>query len=153
MPDPRLRRLDHVAILVSDTDAALAQFTDGLGLEVAHSEEISAPPARLTYLDCGNAYIQLVEPLANEGPLADWLDRNGDGLHHLCFGVDDVVESVTAITGDEPEAIGSGRGRRSAFIPGSSAGATIEVTEFRRGEDVEANAGWLAHKHGDGHGG
>src|SRR2546425_12819764 len=58
-----LRRLDHVAVAVRDTDDALHYFRDRLGLEGSRSEEIESPHVRLTYLDPGNAYIQLVEPL------------------------------------------------------------------------------------------
>ena len=45
---------------------------------------------RLTYLDAGNAFLQLVEPLDPASALATWLDEHGEGLHHICFGVDDV---------------------------------------------------------------
>lgn len=140
---PALRRLDHVAILVSDTDSAMERFARPLGLEVAHSEEIESPPARLTYLDCGNAYIQLVEPLADDGPLREALDRDGEGLHHICFGVDDVRAAVTAVSGRGPEATGSGRGRISAFVPESLLSTTVEVTEFDRAEDVVDAPGWI----------
>jgi methylmalonyl-CoA/ethylmalonyl-CoA epimerase len=63
-----LRRLDHVAVLVRSTDAALRFYEGRLGLKVHTSEEIDAPHVRLTYLDAGNAVIQLVEPLDAESP-------------------------------------------------------------------------------------
>ena len=67
-----LRRLDHVAVLVRDTDEALRFYSGRLGLAVASSEEIPSPHVRLTYLDAGNAYIQLVQPLTGtlRSPLA-----------------------------------------------------------------------------------
>ena len=85
-----LRRLDHVALVVRDTDEALRFYRDRLGLRVASSEELPGQQVRLTHLDAGNAYIQLVEPLQLDSPLQSWLDEHGEGLHHLCFGVDDV---------------------------------------------------------------
>ena len=69
-----LRRLDHVAVLVRDTDEALRFYSGRLGLAIASSEEIPSPHVRLTYLDAGNAYIQLVQPLA-DSPLTVWLDE------------------------------------------------------------------------------
>ena len=141
----QLRRLDHVAIVVRDTDEALRFYRDRLGLRVASSEEIPAPPVRLTHLDAGNAYVQLVEPLTPDSPLARWLDEHGEGLHHLCFGVDDVPTAITELS-DEGSAVtlGSGRGRVSGFVTtAGSHGATVELIEFVESDDVRAMPGWL----------
>lgn len=140
-----VRRLDHVAIVVRDTDEALRFYRDHLGLRVQSSEEISSPPVRLTYVDTGNAFLQLVEPLDESSAVATWLDEHGEGLHHVCFGVDD-VERAAAALGDPgvPLQVGNGRGRASAFVPTErSHGVRIECTEFVRVEDVEATPGWL----------
>jgi methylmalonyl-CoA/ethylmalonyl-CoA epimerase len=141
-----LRRLDHVAVAVRDTDEALLYFRDRLGLAVARSEEIETPHVRLTYLDAGNAYIQLVEPLEPELELARSIEEHGEGLHHVCFGVDDVPSAVRELAPDgaPPQAMGSGRGRTSAFIPGDPPhGVRLECTEFRRRDDVDETPGWL----------
>ncbi len=140
-----LRRLDHVAVLVRDTDEALRFYSGRLGLAVAASEEISSPHVRLTYLDAGNAYIQLVEPLTGNTQLTDWLDEHGEGLHHICFGVDDVAGAVGELS-DPGVAIsfGSGRGRVSSFVSAAgSHGVRIECTEFVRSQDVDATPGYL----------
>lgn len=141
-----LRRLDHVAVAVRDTEAALAYFRDRLGLQVAHSEEQESPRVRLTYLDAGNVFVQLVEPLDPEHELARWIAEHGEGIHHVCFGAEDPVDAAAelAVNGAAP-APGSGRGRVSAFVPGDVAhGVRVECTEFRFDEDVERTAGWLA---------
>ena len=91
-----VRRLDHVAIVVRSTAEALRFYEGHLGLHVQSSEEIDAPPVRLTYIDAGNAFLQLVEPLDDTSPIAAWLEQHGEGLHHVCFGVDDVEQAVTA---------------------------------------------------------
>ena len=126
-----VRSLDHVAVAVRDTEAALAQF-GALGLPVVASEEIEKPRVRLTYIDCGNAMIQLVEPLEDTGPLAEFLASEGEGLHHICFGVERVEVDATALSADgsPPAAVGEGRGRPSAFVAGPlPCGVRIEVTE------------------------
>ena len=143
--DPtKLRRLDHVAIAVRDTEEALRYFRDRLGLQVASAEELESPRVRLTYLDAGNAYIQLLEPLEPGEPLARWLDENGEGLHHICFGVDDVLGAARELTVDGAAPTpGGGRGRVSTFVPGSPVhGVRVECTEFRRDEDVDDTPGW-----------
>jgi methylmalonyl-CoA/ethylmalonyl-CoA epimerase len=141
-----LRRLDHVAVAIRDTDEALRYFGDRLGLRVAASEELESPRIRLTYLDAGNAYIQLVEPLDADADLTRWIEENGEGIHHICFGVDDVLAAAQELSCDGTAPTpGSGRGRTSAFVPGLPVhGVRVECTEFRRDEDVDATPGWLA---------
>ena len=140
-----IRRLDHVAVVVRDTEAALEHFSGRLGLRVVHRDELDAPPVRLTYLDTGNAFIQLVEPLDPESELARWLGTHGEGLHHLCFGVDDVRAAVEELSDEAgPRTLGQGRGRPSAFLgDGAPHGVVVECTEFRWRDDVDRTAGWL----------
>ena len=141
-----LRRLDHVAVLVRSTDDALRFYRDHLGLVVHSSEAIPSPPVRLTYLDAGNAFVQLVEPLESDSDLAKWLDAHGEGLHHICFGVDDVASAVSTLSEDgSPVMLGTGRGRVSGFVTTSCGnGVRIECTEFDRALDVDGAPGWLA---------
>lgn len=141
-----VRRLDHVAIVVRSTEEALRFYRDHLGLRVHSSEEISSPRVRLTYIDAGNAFLQLVEPIDSSSAISTWLEEHGEGLHHLCFGVDDVERAVAALSdpGNEVQ-LGNGRGRLSAFVTaGESHGVRIECTEFRRRDDVDMVPGWLA---------
>jgi methylmalonyl-CoA/ethylmalonyl-CoA epimerase len=141
-----LRRLDHVAVLVHSTEDALRFYRDHLGLAVHSSEEIPSPHVRLTYLDAGNAFVQLVEPLEEGSDLAKWLHEHGEGLHHICFGVDDVAEAVATLSDDGSSGmLGTGRGRVSGFVTTSRGnGVRIECTEFDRALDVEGAPGWLA---------
>ncbi len=140
-----LRRLDHVAIAVQDTERALEYFSGALGLAVVSSEEIPVPRVRLTYLDAGNAYLQLVEPLDPDSEVAAWLGENGEGIHHICFGVDDVPQAVEELSGTRPAALGSGRGRVSGFLPPPHVhGVRVECTEFNLASDVERTPGWLS---------
>jgi methylmalonyl-CoA/ethylmalonyl-CoA epimerase len=140
-----LRRLDHVAIVVRDTDEALRFYRDHLGLRVASSEEVAVPHVRLTHLDAGNAYVQLVEPLTADSPLGHWLDEHGEGLHHLCFGVDDVPAAIAELSDPGvPVALGSGRGRVSGFLSAAAShGTAVELIEFVESDDVQAMPGWL----------
>lgn len=140
-----VRRLDRVVGAVSDTEAAVLYFADRLGLHVGSSEGLASPHVRLTYLDAGNALIQLVEPLDADTDIARYVSTHGEGLHQVCLGVDDV--EGTAATFAEPDASavrrGSGRGRVSAFVPGPAArGVRLECTQFSYQEDVDSIARW-----------
>lgn len=82
--------LDHLAVVVDDTESALELWRDRFGFPVVLSEVVSDGTIRLTHLDLGNTHLQLVQPLSEGHPLWDWLDKHGTGLHHLCLAVDDV---------------------------------------------------------------
>jgi methylmalonyl-CoA/ethylmalonyl-CoA epimerase len=85
--------LDHLAIAVPDTEAALKIWRDQFGFPVVVSEVVNNGTTRLTHLDLGNTHLQLVEPLTDDHPIRKWLAENGPGLHHFCLKVDDVGEA------------------------------------------------------------
>ena len=115
------KRLDHVAVVVADTEAALQIWRDRFGLRVLFTETINDGAVRLTHLDLGNTHLQLVEPLTAEHPLAAWLAAHGPGLHHLCLGVDDVSEASLALSAHdlapgEPQPHQGTQGKRALFL-------------------------------------
>ena len=130
-----IRRVDHIAVAVRDTARALETFRDEFGLKVVHREVLSSPPVVLTYLDCGNVFLQLVESTDPASPLAELVDREGEGVNHVCFAVDDVLADAAALAvglSDDRVVPGQGRGRISAFVPGPARhGVRFECTEFR----------------------
>ena len=129
-----LKELDHVAILVGDTEEALKVYRDRLGLPVLFSEVVNNGAVRLTHLDLGNTHLQLVEPLSEDHPLHEHLRKHGPGLHHICFGVEDVeaamaqglahgLEFAQATPHQGP------KGKRAAFLKkDSTGGVQIEIT-------------------------
>jgi methylmalonyl-CoA/ethylmalonyl-CoA epimerase len=115
-------------------------------LVVVHTQVNLEPHVRLTYLDAGNVYIQLVEALDADSDAARFLATHGEGLHHICFAVDDVVGAAAFSGGVSKDSVvlGTERGRDSAFVLGSApSGVRIEYTEFRSEEDVDGVSGWL----------
>ena len=127
--------VDHIAIVVKDTDDALAFYRDTLGFPVTFSEVVNDPPVKLTHLDMGNVYLQLVQPMRDDHPLHDYLNTHGEGLHHFCFKVDDVPAAMNALR-DSPippakETAHSGPlGRKAAFLnPAHTRGLRIEITD------------------------
>jgi methylmalonyl-CoA epimerase len=128
-----LRRLDHVGLVVRDTQSALDYFTGTLGMTVVETEDLEVPPVRLTFLEGGGAALQLVEPLVDGSPVGRFLAEHGEGLHHVCFEVDDLLQAVRALSGgDEPELVIEGQRRRSAFVPNRHEhGLLVELTQQR----------------------
>jgi methylmalonyl-CoA/ethylmalonyl-CoA epimerase len=133
-PSPLFKQLDHIAIVVRDTDQALSFYRDTLGLPVVLSEEIPTGNVRLTHLDMGNVHLQLVQPLTDDHPLQKHLDQHGEGLHHLCFQTGDVVQTLSGLhdrkmrpKSDIPH--DAPRGRKAGFIdPDTTRGVLWEMT-------------------------
>lgn len=127
-------RLDHIAIVVRNTDNALSFYRDTLGLPVLLSEEMPDSRVRLTHLDLGNVQLQLVEPLTPDHPLQEHLRKHGEGLHHLCLHVDHVPQTVAALPGKgmkprDPNMHSAPHGKEAAFIhPDTTRGVLWELT-------------------------
>ncbi|MEM9369039.1 MAG: VOC family protein [Planctomycetota bacterium] len=128
------QRLDHVAIVVKNTDEALSFYRDTLGLPVVIDEEIASGGVRLTHLDMGNVHLQLVQPLSDDHPLQAHLETHGEGLHHLCFQTDDVKQTLDGLgdrgLGAKSETPHDGPlGRKAGFIaPETARGVLWEMT-------------------------
>lgn len=115
------KEVDHIAILVRDTESALSFYRDQLRLPLLHSEVLDEVGVRLTHLDMGNVQLQLVQPLTSDHPLSKQLDERGEGLHHVCWKVDDVAKSMQnladyGLTPKPGEPHPAPKGNSAAFI-------------------------------------
>lgn len=127
--------LDHVAILVSDLEAAIELYRDVYGLELSEVEEVPSEQVKVAIFGRGSGRIELVSPTSPESPIAKAIARRGEGLHHVCFEVPDIVESMNALRAqgapllDERPRPGAG-GARVAFVhPKGSRGVLVELRE------------------------
>lgn len=127
----RFDSVDHVAIAVRDADIAKSYFEDRYGVSATHDEVLDAIAVRLVYLDAGNLSLQLVQPLG-PGPISEFLSKNGEGLHHVCFRVPDIDLTLAELSGDSAASIfRGGRNRRACFLREEPFGTRIELTEER----------------------
>lgn len=125
--------LDHLAVVVPNTEEALKTWRDKFGLPVVLSEIVNDGAVRLTHLDLGNTHLQLVEPLSPDHPLQEWLRRNGPGLHHFCLKVDEVDEAATVLKEKGLPAAAKAhqgtQGRRAIFLErAATQGVQVEIT-------------------------
>ncbi len=127
----------HVSIVVPDLAAALDKLRITYGLTAGTIKVNDEQGVRMTYIDLGNAKIELMEPSRPDSPVAKFLERNPKGgIHHFCLGVDSVAQTTTELTAAGAQVLGDGKmqlnvhGERIAFVhPKDFLGALIELEE------------------------
>jgi len=92
-----IKKLDHVSIAVADMDEALRLYRDVLGLEVTRRVHLEDRQLDIAFIRVGDTELELIRPLSEDTTVARFLERRGPGLHHICFRVDDVAESMREI--------------------------------------------------------
>ena len=91
-----LRKIHHVAIVVRNLEEALGFYRDTLGLPVHKTAVVEDQGVKAALLTIGNSEIELLEPINANGGVAKFLERRGEGLHHICFETDDVAAELAA---------------------------------------------------------
>ena len=131
----KLTNIDHVGIAVRDLDAVVKWYEQMFGATVAHRERIESDGVEEALIKVADSYIQLLTPYTDSSPLAKYMERNGEGIHHVGYRVADcgeVLEDVKregARVVDEHPRTGS-RGTTVAFLhPKTAFGTLIELVE------------------------
>ena len=105
VPFSGLTRLDHIGIACRDLEASIGFYRSTYGFEVEHREVneeqgVREAMLRINGTDDGRAtYLQLLEPTRPDSPVAKFLERNGEGVHHIAFGTGDVASTAAGIGG------------------------------------------------------
>ena len=135
MTAPQLTEIDHVAIAVHDLEAAIAYYRDTFGAEVDHREVVESDGVEEALLKVADSYVQLLTPTRDDSPVAKYLERRGEGLHHVGYRVDDCAAALDAVKAnggrviDEAPRPGS-RGTTVAFVhPKGAFGTLIELVQ------------------------
>lgn len=131
----KLKKINHVAIVVGDIDESLKFWRDALGIELHHIEDVPSQKAMVAFLPVGESEVELVKPTADDTGAAKFLAERGGGMHHLCFEVDNVVEMLAELKekgvrliNEEPITL---PGRKMAFVhPKSTGGVLVELYEI-----------------------
>ncbi|MCX7854916.1 MAG: methylmalonyl-CoA epimerase [Anaerolineae bacterium] len=127
--------IHHIAIAVNDLEAALAFYRDALGLEVSERREVPEEGVEIAFLPAGEGEIELLRPLGPDSGVARFLEKRGEGLHHICLRVEDIQAAMerlratgATLLSEEPR-VGAD-GTRYVFIhPKSTHGVLLELYE------------------------
>jgi methylmalonyl-CoA/ethylmalonyl-CoA epimerase len=131
----KIKKINHVAIVVENIDSALAFWKDQLGLDLDHIEDVPSQASKVAFLPVGEGEVELVEPTDPESGLAKYLEKRGEGMHHICMEVDD-IEGMLKILNEKGVRLINEKpidlpGRRMAFIhPKSANGVLVELYEI-----------------------
>ena len=130
-----LTEIDHVAIAVRDLEAAIEYYRTTFGAEVAHRERVDSDGVEEALIKVADSYIQLLTPTSPDSPVAKYLDKRGEGVHHVGYRVDDCGAALQAVKDaggqviDEQPRPGS-RGTTVAFVhPKAAFGTLIELVQ------------------------
>src|SRR5512135_1002344 len=128
-----ITRIDHIGIAIQNIDEALVFFQDALGFKLDRVESEEGGRTRVAFLPVGASDIELVEPQEKESGLAKFLDKRGEGVHHICFEVDDIDAALARLSDKGVQLIDQTprqnvKGMRYAFVhPRSAHGVLIEL--------------------------
>jgi len=132
-------KVDHIGIAVKNIDETLNYYIHTLGLELLAIEEVASQQVRVAFINAGNVKIELLESMSEDGPVAKFIAKKGEGVHHIAFGVKDIRtrmaelhEKGVQLLSDEPKP-GAG-GAEVAFLhPKSSFGVLYELCGKNKG--------------------
>ncbi len=132
-----INRIDHIGIAVKSIENVLKLYTDALGLEVKDIEIVEAQKVRTAIIPVGESKIELIESTDPEGVIARYIEKRGEGLHHLALAVSDIEQALDDLQSKEVPLIdekprGGVEDSRIAFLHPKAAGVLIELVEPKK---------------------
>jgi len=128
-------RIDHIGVAVEDIDAAIALYEGSFEMELAHRETVESQGVEAVLLDIGDGHVELLAPLGPDTPVGKYMAKNGAGLHHVAYAVDDIDATLEKLSAaglrliDSEPRVGI-RDSRVAFLhPRSTGGVLTEIVE------------------------
>ncbi|GIW22918.1 MAG: methylmalonyl-CoA epimerase [Candidatus Sericytochromatia bacterium] len=131
----KAKKIDHIAIAVKNLDESLKFYKDLLGLEFECIEIVEEQKVKTAFIKVGDTHIELLEPTSNESTVYKFLEKKGEGLHHIAIKVDNIEEYLSNLDNnnvnliDKEPKIGA-KNKKIAFIhPKSTSGVLLEICE------------------------
>jgi len=87
-------KINHIGIAVKSLEASIPFYRDQLGMELEGTEEVAEQKVKVAFLRVGESRIELLEPTADDSPVAKFLEKNGEGIHHMAYEVADIETAL-----------------------------------------------------------
>jgi methylmalonyl-CoA/ethylmalonyl-CoA epimerase len=126
-------RLDHIGIAVKSLDAA--KIYESLGLTIEHVETVETQKVKTAFLSVGDSNLELLEPTGPDSTIAKFIEKRGEGIHHICLRVDDIEAHLERLKAEgyrliNEHPVPGAHGCRVAFLhPAAGNGVLIELSE------------------------
>lgn len=133
---PKIKQINHVAIVVEDMQQSLTFWRDALGMELHELRDVPAEASQIAFLPLAGSEIELVQPTTEDSGIAKYLAKRGPGMHHVCLEVDDIDGMMATLKAKgvnliNEEARVAADGKKYAFIhPKSTGGVLVELYQL-----------------------
>ena len=133
---PKVKQINHVAVVVDDMEKALGFWRDSLGIELHDLRDVPAENSQVAFLPLSGSEVELVKPTTDDSGIAKYLARRGPGMHHICLEVDDIDGMMSRLKSRgirliNEEARLANDGKKYAFIhPESTGGVLVELYQI-----------------------
>lgn len=134
-------KLDHIGIAVKNLEEAMRFYRDVLGLELEGVEEVPEENVKVAMFRVGDARIELLQGITQDSAISKFIEKRGEGIHHIAIRVDDVDKSVEAIKSrggvlvyDKSKLVSKGSRKINFVHPKSTGGVLLELVEWVRHE-------------------
>ena len=133
---PRVKQINHVAVVVDNMDKALSFWRDALGIELEELRDVPAEKSQVAFLPLPGSEVELVQPTTDDSGIAKYLAKRGPGMHHICLEVDDIEGMMSQLkskgirlVSEEPRTATDGK--KYVFIhPESTSGVLVELYQI-----------------------
>lgn len=92
-----IKQIDHLGIAVRNLDESIEYYEKALGLHCHGREEVASQKVKTAFFEAGDVHIELLEPTSEDSPIAKFLEKNGEGIHHIAFAVDDIEGQLNQV--------------------------------------------------------
>lgn len=133
---PKIKAINHVAVVVDDMQTSLAFWRDALGIQLHELRDVPAEKSQVAFLPLAGSEVELVLPTTDDSGIAKYLAKRGPGMHHICLEVDDIAGMLSQLKSknirlinEEPRTAADGK--QYAFIhPESTGGVLVELYQI-----------------------
>jgi methylmalonyl-CoA/ethylmalonyl-CoA epimerase len=128
-------RIDHIGVAVEDIDAAIELYEGSFEMKLAHRETVESQGVEAVLLDVGEGHVELLAPLGPDTPVGKYMAKNGAGLHHVAYAVDDIDATLEKLAAaglrliDSEPRVGIRESRVAFLHPRSTGGVLTEIVE------------------------
>lgn len=129
------KKISHIGMAVKSLDASIPFYRDVLGMEFEGTEVVAEQKVKVAFLAIGESRIELLEATSPDSPVAKFLEKNGEGIHHIAYEVENLEEVLVQLKGegvrliDESPRMGAHRTRIAFLHPKASGGVLTELCE------------------------